>query len=344
MRINCIIPVYNVERFLPQCIDSVLNQSYKDFKIILINDCSPDGSLDICRKYEAEHPDKIVLIDKPVNEGVDKARFTGLDYVLTNSDLCGGILFLDSDDYLSQDAFRQLHQEMVSTGADVVEMRTQRVLGPIKRPVFSPVPAQVISRPRLMDDFYISFFGINLLTPGVTGRLYKTELLKSAALSPSEFKMGEDLMFIMRLFPCIEKLAIIDYPGYNYRIGGLTSRYNPTFWDDLKCQYAIKRAELVRHNYDKGFRPLAIELINIFYTSLQQRIYYLNETKGRTCTWIKSELVDKELWKDVADYSLSEGKDIVHGDVEAIYAEACTRLRAGWKRRLIKKILTLFLK
>lgn len=91
MRISVVIPVYNVRRYLKKCINSVINQTYDNFEIILVDDKSTDGSVEICRQYKSKYPDKIVLIEKEENEGVDKARFTGINYALQNNIWGGNI-------------------------------------------------------------------------------------------------------------------------------------------------------------------------------------------------------------------------------------------------------------
>lgn len=92
MKIHCVIPVYNTQRYLRQCIDSVLRQTYHNFDIILVNDASTDKSRDICLSYQNKYPEKIHFIDKAQNEGVDKARFTGLRFLTENYNSGGGIL------------------------------------------------------------------------------------------------------------------------------------------------------------------------------------------------------------------------------------------------------------
>lgn len=88
MTISVIIPVYNTAKYLKKCIESVLNQTYKDFEIILVNDASTDNSLDICKQYVAKFSN-IKLINKPINEGVDKARFSALELIRNQG---GGVL------------------------------------------------------------------------------------------------------------------------------------------------------------------------------------------------------------------------------------------------------------
>ena len=144
MKVYCIIPVYNVEKYLPKCIKSVLKQSYSNIEIILVNDASTDNSALICKQFQSNFPDKIHIIDKPNNEGVDKARFLGLDYIFSQPPSNGGVMFIDSDDYLEKDAVIHLVESMTRENSDVIQMKANRVLGFIKRPYFSPLPAQTI--------------------------------------------------------------------------------------------------------------------------------------------------------------------------------------------------------
>ncbi len=344
MKISCIIPVYNVSRYLRKCVDSVLNQTYTDFEIILVNDCSTDNSAEICRQYQISYPNKVTFIDKPINEGVDKARFTGLYKVLAENRR-GGVMFIDSDDYIERDSLRLLADEMIRTNSDVVQMRVTRFLGPIKRQYFSPIEPQTIEQPTLFDDYFRSFFGINILDVNMCSKLYRVETLAASGLQPTGFKMGEDLLFNMKLFPNLKKYSIIDYRGYNYRLGGLTSRYNPTLWEDLKRQYCIKRDFAHQYNYSKAYRPLNIELKNIFISSLCQRIIYLKESKDELSRWIINELNDSTLWADICEMSKKE-KDVIYSyianrDIDALIDEAQMKIHASRWRRRAKKILSL---
>ena len=94
---SIVLPVYNVEKYLKRAVESVLNQSYKNFEIILINDCSSDGSQAICSEYCEKDP-RISLINHSKNKGVSAARNTG--YLAANGEY---IWFMDSDDYVDHD-------------------------------------------------------------------------------------------------------------------------------------------------------------------------------------------------------------------------------------------------
>ncbi len=344
MQVACIIPVYNASRYLRRCINSVLNQSYKDVHAVLVNDCSKDNSGDICSEYAHKYPQRIKFIDKPVNEGVDKARFTGLNYVLCDKEhKWGGVMFLDSDDYLECRAVENLVEAMLANNSDIVQMRANRFFGLIKKPYFAPLSPQTIHQPELFDEYYKSFFGINLLDVWMCAKLYNTETLRKANLKPSGFKMGEDLMFNLKLFPYLKTWTLIQYRGYNYRVGGLTSKYNPTLWHDLKEQYEIKRKEAEVHGYVKAYRTLGIELKNILLSEVTQRIFYLHETDESLLAWIKREIDDKNLWRDV----IAIGEDnndpaitaIISGNPHPILDIVKQRMRKQRIKLAIKKLL-----
>ena len=94
--VSIIVPIYNVEKYLEKCIISLINQTYKNIEIILVNDGSPDNSLDICKKYQLKD-ERIVILDKS-NGGLSDARNYGIERAKGKYITC-----VDSDDYVSND-------------------------------------------------------------------------------------------------------------------------------------------------------------------------------------------------------------------------------------------------
>jgi len=113
IKISIIIPVYNVEKYLEQCLNSVVNQTLKDIEIICVNDGSTDNSKDILNEY-AEKDSRIVIIDKK-NAGLGAARNTGMEHV--NGEY---ILFLDSDDWMDLEACESLYNYTLSHDSDLM--------------------------------------------------------------------------------------------------------------------------------------------------------------------------------------------------------------------------------
>lgn len=113
-RISIIIPVYNVEKFLDKCIQSIINQTYKNIEIILVNDGSTDYSLEICKQYE-KTDDRVIVVNKE-NGGVSSARNTGLE--IATGDYIG---FVDADDYIDPKMYGDLLYAMEQNNADIAE-------------------------------------------------------------------------------------------------------------------------------------------------------------------------------------------------------------------------------
>ena len=113
-KVSIIIPVYNVEQYLRQCLDSVCNQTFKDIEIIVVNDCSPDNSLQIIKEYQLKD-DRIVLIDLQENKGVSNARNEGLKIAKGKY-----ITFVDSDDWVTKDFVEILYNAIEKYNTDFV--------------------------------------------------------------------------------------------------------------------------------------------------------------------------------------------------------------------------------
>ena len=111
-KISIIIPVYNVEKYLSRCLESVINQSYKNIEIIIVNDGSTDNSFDICNKYKKKDK-RVILIDQN-NQGLSGARNTGLKHA-TGEYIC----FIDSDDYVEKDYVEYLYKLIVKDDYDL---------------------------------------------------------------------------------------------------------------------------------------------------------------------------------------------------------------------------------
>ena len=113
-KVSIIVPVYNVEQYLSESINSLLNQTLKETEIILINDGSTDKSYEICQKYAKEYPDKIVLISKE-NEGQGVARNIAIDKAKGEY-----LMFVDSDDYIDKQMVEKLYNKAIKDNADIV--------------------------------------------------------------------------------------------------------------------------------------------------------------------------------------------------------------------------------
>ena len=114
VKISIIIPVYNVERYIKECLISVINQTIKSKEIILLDDASTDNSLNILEEYEYEYPNLIRLIKLEKNKGQSYCRNLGLD--IANGEYIG---FVDSDDIISPNMFEELVENAIKRNSDI---------------------------------------------------------------------------------------------------------------------------------------------------------------------------------------------------------------------------------
>lgn len=325
IKVSVIIPIYNAEKYLKKCITSVLNQSYSNIEIILVNDCSTDNSLHICEQFKNIYKAKIAIISKNKNEGVDKARFTGLEHVFKSNPL-GYVMFLDSDDWIHRHALCKLMEEVSVSSADVVCMQLFRHIAFFNFKMRSFAPVGRYLKKELRDDWFKSFFGIAGLPTYQCGKVYRISVIRGAHLKPSSYRMCEDHVFNMNLFPYISSWSIIDFYGYYYRWGGVTSRFNP-LCPNLLEQNRYKRdfAE-ANGQYEKFKKYLDVEIKNIFYSDVLQRLQY--QTDEEFNIWLEMTLEDS-IWGELKNYESydEEMKAILNKNKAAIIEYSYRRRR-----------------
>ena len=234
-KVSIIIPVYNVEQYLDRCLSSVLNQTYKDLEVILVNDGSTDKSGIICEEFV--QTDKRAKVYYQENKGLSEARNTGLKYMTGDF-----VMFLDSDDWLELDAVEFLLEQAKSYNADMVVggvYRTSKIVDHQQNTPVSQVLTQV--------EYAKRYFKIESQTIEyyVWNKLYKREVVKDIEFPPGFF--AEDVPTMFRYILNSEKIVVTDKIVYNYFINnsGLTAKFTSKHFDvlkgwDLVCQYATE--------------------------------------------------------------------------------------------------------
>lgn len=267
-KIGVVIPVYNAKRYLRQCIQSVLNQTFQDFCLVLVDDGSNDGSGKICDTYAAKDS-RICVIHQP-NKGAVLARAAG---VLSEcAQAAKYICLCDADDTLEPDALRVLYEQAEKNDLDCVCAATVKMWKGIKFQSKFRTPCfeqpKVYTEGAIVSELYISCFGISNYPVSLYAKLYHTELITRAMGYPPVVRfMGDDLSITLRLMPETRRLGILPDVVYNYRIGGNTSRYMPYMLDDFLRLYRFKTEMRQKHPMPQDAEYfMAIELLNILMT------------------------------------------------------------------------------
>ena len=203
--ITVIVPVYNVKDYLPQCIESVLQQTWRNFELLLIDDGSTDGSADICNLY-AEEDLRIRCVHKE-NGGVSSARNRGLDEAKGEY-----ISFLDSDDYFDPDMLEYLFGLIELTGADYAKCPARLVNWPLAEAQEYPESDyKVYSREEAVKNTLIGRLGF---TGSACHHLFKKTILNGVRFLPA--RSNEDLDFITRVSMQAGNVVVTRCSKYNY--------------------------------------------------------------------------------------------------------------------------------
>ena len=205
--ISIIVPVYNVEKYLKRCIDSILNQSFTNFELILVDDGSTDNSGKIIDEY-AIKDERIKVIHKE-NGGQGSARNRGLDIAKGNY-----IGFVDSDDWIHKDMYKCMYQIINEDSTDIVQVGHNTVEKYTKDKRCNINDLNIICIDNIIEKFTDcnSFEILPLIFP--VNKLYRRELWKN--LRFPEGKFAEDLRIIYKIYDITTKYKIIDYNFYNY--------------------------------------------------------------------------------------------------------------------------------
>ncbi|MGN0383573.1 MAG: glycosyltransferase family 2 protein [Eubacterium sp.] len=202
--ISVVVPIYKVEDYISRCVDSIINQTYKNLEIILVDDGSPDNCPQLCDEY-AKKDNRIKVIHK-INGGLSDARNAGMK-VSTGE----YISFIDSDDYITFDFLETLYNTMITENSDIVECCVVKFYEDNHFDEYN-------------DDFSIENYGIvdglsaliseNPFKQHVWNKLYKTDLVMDISFAVG--KLNEDEFWTYQVFGKAERITKINKTMYYY--------------------------------------------------------------------------------------------------------------------------------
>lgn len=222
-RISVIVPVYRVEAYLSRCIDSILNQTFSDFELILVDDGSPDNCGKICDDY-AKKDSRVVVIHKE-NGGLSDARNAGLEYIFENSD-SEWITFIDSDDWVHEKYLELLFYAAVDNKVEISICRFVTTSGETPDVKFNDTP-QIVTVERLYSEYYLD-------RTISCAKLYRRSLWKEIRFPFG--RLHEDEFTTYKLLFATRKIVLITSPLYYYF-------QNPT--GIMKREWTPKRLDIL---------------------------------------------------------------------------------------------------
>jgi len=299
--ITIIIPVYNVEKYLRKCLDSVLNQTYKHLEILLVNDGSTDCSKTICDEYK-KNDRRIVLINQS-NKGLSEARNTGLKHMKGKY-----LFFLDSDDYIENNTIEAMYELMIESKSDMVMcdfVEIDASTGEKKSSI--PIKSELLSSKKYLENFYKKNSWKYQIA---CNKLYKSSLFDNV-LFPKGLKY-EDCHIAHQIgFKC-KRIYTTNLILYNYvilRNGSITTTNKNIFSYDTflflndRCLFFYNNNE--NRLLNKAFREYQLYFLNrIPYVDIKSNkdnyVTQFNDTYNKISMnlslWNKSSTYHHSLW------------------------------------------------
>jgi glycosyltransferase involved in cell wall biosynthesis len=257
--ISVVMPVYNVEKYLDKAVESVLNQTYSNLELILVDDCSTDGSGIKCDNW-AKQDSRIRVVHKPENEGPGEARNKGIDLALGSY-----IMFLDSDDWVETSLMEKMYSAAKKDSCDVVicgyyqdflDTEDQKKYSiPVTSQEFKACGLkQVAAAVIKLDESKLFSFSYN--------KLYNTKLIKENGIRFSRAMHSEDFFFNITFFSCVKSLTVID---------------------DALCHYNKPARQTLTSSYVKGYYGLINQRFEAEATLLDKAEVYHDDVRASLC-------------------------------------------------------------
>lgn len=229
-KISVIIPVYNSEEFLPKCLNSLVKQSYKNLELIIVNDGSPKNCKEIAEEYKLKD-NRIKYVEHEKNKGLFQARVTGFEN--STGDY---IAFLDADDYVSNDFYRELIEKAEGTNSDIVFSKLVMDYAENDRRIYNlfEFPFEELNGKECYQEFY-NQEGLNFAWHITPNKIYSREIWERAVVEYKKVKkhliMTEDFAFSNVLFYYAKKITKVDRVAFFYtkHDGASTSINDITF-------------------------------------------------------------------------------------------------------------------
>lgn len=303
-KISIIVPVYNSENYIERCLNSIINQSYKNIEIIVVDDFSTDKTNCIIQEF-CEIDNRIIHIRLKRNEGVGNARNIGLQNATGKY-----IGFIDSDDWVDSNMYYQLINACESNNTQIALCgiideyentisSKYRYNYPIENKISNDFALKLLSRSENQDIY---------ITPIVNNKIYSTEFLKENKITFPYGIQFEDNAFTFLLLSQKCYISIVPNTTYHYyqRSNSLFHNLSKKFIDDFFIAFNYIKTELNHKNMYLSLQKNYISFFDRTLSVIIDRIFSNEssiEIQKRYCSYISEKMFnDKELFKEYIDF------------------------------------------
>ena len=313
--ISIIIPVYNTEKYLPKCLDSAINQTYKNIEIVVIDDCSSGNCAEIVNSYQ-QKDDRVVYIKNPTNVGTYKTREIAISKAHGMYILC-----LDSDDWLELNICEKL-QEQLDRAPDLLEYAYRYVDESVVEPCLPKSDLTQYSKQELFTRFLTlqsePWFMVRYLLKRDISLKVCQELQVHEHLT-----IHEDLLFLIVYSYYINNAASIDVVGYNYN------------WNNMNSAMRERRTITVLQK-ELNAASIVVSYLERFFDSHKLDKELLFDVKRNLCKSFLGTLQFYERDQETMNAILKQSIDLFGSNIFGLFIVANPELLPNWIRTLLK--------
>lgn len=330
--VSVVLPIYNVEKYINRCLESVVNQTYKNLEIILVDDESPDKCPEICDEWAAK--DKRIKVVHKKNGGLGFARNTGIENA-TGEYIC----FVDSDDYIALDTIEKAYKNATESKSDIVyygynivdsDGKVTQVFKPeIDKLIYTGKEVTDIIFPELISPDYSKERKMNLMLSACTA-LISMKLINDANwrfVSERDI-ISEDVYSLTRLFGVVTCVAVVPEAFYFYcqNNASLTRVYRKDRYEKIKDFYDqtillcqdLNFPEIVKVRFASAYFAFVIATLKMIVLSKENTIEKLNYIKV-----IEEDVHLKTVLKKVDSKIESKSRNLVRSTLLKKHTLAC---------------------
>lgn len=340
IKVSMIIPVFNVERYLRRCLESIAYQTFRSFEAIVVNDGSTDGSQRIIDEFVQEYPSLFRCICI-ANNGVANARNVGLQYA-------GGeyIAFIDSDDYADPHMLEFLYSKAMEENSEIViggyiresKHRKNKIL-PNRNQLF---PASVAENREVLCG----------ITPYIWNKLFKRSMIMRHKIMFPQLQIFEDMVFTYQCILVANRISAVDFPIYHYIVGScvsVSSDYSEKMFDIFPAldmlktfyqangDYGITEAYLtfiaLKHIFLRLETPVKSGLKQSQLDFLSQSFVFLNSTFPKWKENVRLSMAKGKQWENYTDESYWN-REIHRGYYSKMAKRMVIRLKHYFRRHI----------
>lgn len=338
--VSVIVPLYNAENYIEQCLQSLLDQTFKDFEAIVLDDASTDRSVEIVERMSERFDARLILVRREKNSGgiVAIPRNIGLGLARGNY-----IAFLDNDDFLTPTALEELYKLAIETDADVLNANKFFVLqNDMSRQIVSFERRPPVEQPTILDDnlaqrvedFINLRFHFNVWT-----KFYRRRFLIENEIRFPELPASDDMFFSLYCLMRAKRYVRIPHPFYVWRVRQdsvshekLSPENDVRKWITIVVEGAHYLEEFMRRT--EFFSQNSLSRFAVMNKIIHDQLHYMHPTYRSTTTYAMNELIRAELARHSTDTSALLGHVINALNISRIQLRNEMQLTAQLRQQL----------